>query len=320
MNIKNKICLVTGAAGFIGSHLVDKLLKEGASKVIGIDNFVAGKYKNIKQLDKNKKFQLIRADIKNQKLIRPYILASDFVFNLAASKLVVSLDKPRTDLETNIIGTFNILEILKGKKEIKLIHASTGSTLGSSEKPMPEDFPPKPTTLYGISKLTAERYCMFYAKEFKVKVSVIRYFHVFGPRQDYEGASGVVNIFLSRILTKKPLIVYGTGEQIRCLTYVQDDIEATVLIALKDEAIGQIYNVASPTRISVKKLAEMIRDRYGSKNIKIIYGPPRQGENLRPIPDTRKIEKLGFKAKWAFEDGLEETKKWIEKDLRKKKL
>lgn len=315
MSVKNKICVVTGAAGFIGSHLVDKLLKEGAARVIGIDNFVAGNYKNIKHLEKNRRFQLIRADIKDSETIKPYVLEGDFIFNLAASKLVVSLEKPRTDLETNIIGTFNILEILKEKKEAILIHVSTGSTLGSSDKPMAEDWPPNPTTLYGISKLTAERYCLFYAKEFGVKVSVIRYFHVFGPRQDYEGFSGVVNIFLSRVLTGKPPVVNGTGEQIRCFTFVEDDVDATMLIALKEETIGQIYNVASPVRISIKELAELIIKKYGKRNAKIIYVPPRQGENLRPIPDTRKIEKLGFKAKWTFEEGLEETKRWIEKEL-----
>ena len=319
MFLKNKIILVTGAAGFIGSNLVDRLLEEGA-RVIGIDNFVAGKYANIKHLKNNKHFELVRADIKNLKAIRPHLIKSDIVFNLAASKLVVSLEKPRTDLETNIIGTFNILEILKDKNDIRLIHASTGSVLGSSDKPMFEDWPPKPTTLYGISKLSAERYCMFYAREFGVKVSVIRYFHVFGPRQDYEGASGVVNIFLSRVLTGKPLIVYGTGEQIRCLTYVKDDVDATLLIARKEEAIGQIYNVASPARISVKELAELIIKKSGKKAAKIVYGPPRQGENLSPIPDTRKIEKLGFKARWTFEEGLAETKRWIEQDLKEKRL
>lgn len=104
------------------------------------------------------------------------------------------------------------------------------------------------------------------------------------------------------------------------MTFVEDDVEATILIALKDEALGQIYNVASPMRISVKELAELIIKKYGKNSIKIIYGPPRQGENLKPIPDTSKIEKLGFKARYSFEEGLEKTKRWIEKDLKETKL
>lgn len=316
MSIKNKYCVVTGAAGFIGSNLVDRLLQEGAQTVVGIDNLVAGRYKNIRHLEQDKRFQFIKEDIRNLASIRPVILKSDLVFNLAASKLVVSLEQPRTDLETNIIGTFNILEVLKEKKDVRLIHASTGSALGSSDKPMPEDWPAKPTTLYGISKLTAERYCMFYAREFGVKVSVIRYFHVFGPRQDYEGPAGVINIFLSRVLRNQPPIVHGTGEQIRCFTFVEDDIDATLLLTSEDKAIGQIYNVASPTRLSVKELAKLVIARYGRPDLKMLFGPARQGENMRPVPDTHKIEALGFKARHSFDEALEKTRQWIEQDIK----
>lgn len=320
MRIKNKICVVTGAAGFIGSHLVDRLLGEGAWRVIGIDNFVSGKYENIAHLKNEKRFYLVRADISNINAVRPHILGGDFIFNLAASKLVVSLKNPRVDLRTNITGTFNILEILREHKKARLIHASTGSVLGSSTKPMPEDFPPNPTTLYGISKLTAERYCMFYARQFGVRASIIRYFHVYGPRQDYQGPAGVVNIFLSRVLTGKSPMVNGSGEQIRCFTFVEDDLDATIMIAVNPKTIGEIYNVASPARISVKALANMIIKKYAKPGLEIKYSPPRQGENFRPVADTAKIERLGFKAQNSFEEGLEKTKLWIEGQLKKEKL
>lgn len=318
--LKNKIVLVTGGAGFIGTNLVERLIGLGIKKVYVLDNFIAGKLENITHLRAFKNFCLIRGDVRDYRLIKSLVVKSDYVFHLAASKLVVSMERPRLDLETNIIGTFNILEAARLNKKVRIIHSSTGSTLGSSSKPMSENHHPQPTTLYGISKLSAEHYCLFYAREFGVKVSVIRYFHVYGPYQDYSGKAGVVNIFLSRVLKNRPPIINGRGEQIRCLTYVQDDIDATLLIAMKKDTSGQIYNVASPTRIKVKDLAHLIIKKYGEKKLKPIYGPPRSGENLRPIPDTAKIKRLGFKSKYSLEKGLELTKKWIQGDLKKRKL
>lgn len=318
MFVKDKIVLVTGGAGFIGSNLAERLVKAGARTVYVLDNFVAGNYENIRSLMQSKNFKLIKGDVRDFDLVKFLVTKSDYVFDLAASKLVVSMENPRIDLETNIIGTFNVLEAARLNKKVRIVHASTGSTLGSSTKPMKEDHHPRPTTLYGISKLSAEHYCLFYAREFGVKVSIIRYFHVFGPRQDYAGKAGVVNIFLSRVLAGKPPIINGTGEQIRCLTYVQDDIDATLLIAKSKKSIGEIYNVASLTRIKVKDLAELIIKRYAVKKMRSIYAPARPGENLRPVPDTSKIEKLGFKARFTFLEGLDITREWIENDLRRK--
>lgn len=317
--MRNKTVLVTGGAGFIGSNLSGRLLKDGVKRLIILDNLIAGKKENIEEFRGDKRLELVVGDIRDFGLVKKLVKESDAVFNLAASKLVVSLENPRIDLETNIVGTFNILEASREKAGIRIVHASTGSVLGSSDQPMREDHYPNPTTLYGISKLAAEKYCLFYAKEFNVRVSVIRYFHVFGPRQDYAGASGVVNIFLSRVFHNKPPVIFGTGEQIRCLTYVEDDINATLLIAGRDDAVAQIYNVASETRISVKELAEMVIRKYGPQGMKPEFGPARQGENLRPIPDTAKIERLGFKPAFTFEEGLQRTKLWIWEDIKKRK-
>lgn len=312
--IKDKTVLVTGGAGFIGSHICTEALKNGAKKVIALDNFVASRQKNLRHLVSNKRFDLISGDVRDYETIAPLVKQSDLIFHEAASKLVASLKNPRIDLCTNIIGTFNILEAARNTNA-RIIHASTGSVLGSSEKPMNEDHEKNPTTLYGISKLTGEKYCEFYAKEFGVRVTIIRYFHVFGPRQDYYGEAGVINIFLSRILNGQSPIIFGTGEQIRCFTYVKDDVDANFLLASEDETIGKIYNVASKTRISVKDLASKLIDKYGSHEIELQYGPPRQGENFKPIPDTKKIEAVGFKETMGFEEGLNLTKKWIEHDM-----
>ncbi|NQU77294.1 SDR family NAD(P)-dependent oxidoreductase [Candidatus Falkowbacteria bacterium] len=319
MTFSNKVILITGGAGFIGSNMADVLIKQDVKKIIVLDNFCASKKENIAHLLDNPKFSLVTGDVRDPELIEELVQKSDIVFNLAASKLVVALEKPRTDLETNIIGIFNVLEAARKKPEVRIVHASTGSVLGSSDKPMPEDHPPKPTTLYGISKLTGENYCRFYAKEFGIKVSVIRYFHVFGPRQDYAGKAGVINIFLSRVLQGQAPLIFGTGEQLRCFTFVLDDVEATLMLASRKDTIGETYNVAAETRLSINDLAETIIEKYAAdKTMKPEYGPAAQGENLRPVPDTKKIENLGFRPKYTFEQGLEITKNWIAEDIKNK--
>jgi len=320
---KNKVVLVTGGTGFIGSHIVDKCLKLGAEKVIAFDNLCGSTLDNVAHIMDNKelkkRFQFIKGDITNLNEIKPAVQEADIIFDEAASKLVVSLKNPRLDMMTNVMGTFNVLDSAQ-QSDKRIIHASTGSVLGSSDKPMREDDNPRPTTTYGISKLAGEKYCMFFAKEYGVKVSALRYFHVFGPRQDYAGEAGVINIFLSKVLTGKPPIIFSGGTQVRCFTYVEDDVNANFLLLNNKSTIGQVYNVAAKTRMSINELAEIIIKKYAKdKKMKTIQGENRMGENFKPIPDTSKIEALGFKESISFEQGLELTKTWIEQDLKRKK-
>ena len=311
MNLSNKTILITGGAGFIGSHLARKLVStRNPEKIILFDNFCASNPSNIADMSNNEKIQLVVGDTRDYDVLEPFIEQSDVVFHLAASKLVVAMERPRVDLETNIIGLFNILQLAR-KYNTRILYSSTGSVLGSSETPMDEKHNCKPTTLYGITKLTAEHYCDFYYNVFDIKVTVTRYFHVYGPLQDYSGDAGVVSIFLSRVLNKKSPIIFGNGEQIRCFTYVEDDVDATIMLVERDDTAGEIYNIASPARISVKELARIVIKKYGEKGLKYEFVPARAGENLRPIPETTKIESLGWKAVTSFEDGLEKTKNWV---------
>ncbi len=317
MSVENKKILVTGGAGFIGSHIADEALRRGASRVVILDNFVNGKQQNIAHLAGDSRITIESGDVRDFDTVRPLVQQADIVFHEAASKLVVSRTRPRIDLETNIVGTFNVLEAAKDGGQL-VVHASTGSVLGSSEGEMHEDHPQNPTTLYGISKGCGERYCRFYAAEFGVRVAMLRYFHVFGPRQDYSGEAGVVSIFLGRVLRGLPPVVFGTGEQIRCFTWVLDDVAANFLLLDRiegDECLGQVHNVASRTRISVLDLANTIIERFGPKGLEVEFGPPRPGENLRPVPNTERIERLGFKESVSFSEGLEATCEWVKKDL-----
>lgn len=312
-----KTILVTGAAGFIGSHLCDSLLAAGARRVIGLDNLVAGSMGNLYDAQQNSAFEFVRGDVRDGGLLNQIAAEIDVCFHLAASKLVVSRNNPSIDLETNIVGTFNVLSAARGRN-VRVVYASTGSVLGSSDKPMEESHVKRPTTLYGISKGTAEEYCQFFCREFGVKATVIRYFHVYGPRQDYDGAAGVINIFLSRALRGKDLYVHGSGEQIRCFTYVLDDVAATLFLGSREDTVGEIYNIASPVRMRVIDLANTIATRYGKPGVKVVHDEARPGENLRPIPTTAKIEALGFKVHTDFETGLATTKDWIADDLKRR--
>lgn len=311
MYFKNKVALVTGGAGFIGSHLSDRLLEEGAEKVIILDNFVSGFKGNISHLLNDKRVELIEGDVRDFKLVKKLVKGSDYVFNLAASKMAFCMENPRMDLETNIVGPFNVMQAA-ADANVRVVHASTGSVLGSSDKPMDEDHVKNPKNPYGISKLAGEKYVLYYAKEHGIKASVIRYFHVFGPRQDYSGKVGVIGIFLSRIMKGLPPIVNGNGSQIRCFTYISDDVDATLLLAKKNEALAEDFNVASKTRMTIAELANYVCERYSDGKIKPDFGDELQNENYKPVPNTAKVEKLGFKENVSFDEGIELTKKWIE--------
>lgn len=319
MDVNGKSVLVTGAAGFVGSHLVDASLERGAARVVGIDNFTGGREHHLEHLRDEERFSLVRGDMRDFEVVEPLVKQAEVVFHEAASKLVVSLTNPRIDLLTNALGTFNVLMAAKESPGCRIVHASTGSVLGSSELPMAEDHEKNPSTTYGISKLAAENYCTFFCREHGVRVSVLRYFHVFGPRQDHDSEAGVISIFLGRILSGRPPVVFGTGEQIRCFTFVEDVVRANFLLLEKPETVGEIYNVASRTRISIRDLAELLIERYGDDPLSPEPGSARRGENLRPIPDTSKIEALGFSESVDFHSGLDRTRDWVRDELARRR-
>lgn len=318
---KNKVVLVTGGAGFIGSHLVDRALELGAEKVICYDNLIGtnNSLSNIAHWKNDPRFKFIKADIKDYQEIRPWVEESDIIFNEAASKLVVSLKDPTIDVQTNVVGNFNIAEIMrKSESDARIIHASTGSVFGSSDKPFEEADAMNPSTVYGISKLAAEKYFLLYHRLYGLKSTVLRYFHVFGPRQDYTGEAGVVGIFLSRVLKGLPPQVCGSGEAIRCFTFVHDVVDANLLLYKNNSSIGQDYNVASRSRVSVLQLANKVISKYGVPGMKPEFIAPRLGENLKPIPSTKKIENIGFRESVTFDEGLERTKQWIASQMQNK--
>ncbi|MDO8510537.1 MAG: GDP-mannose 4,6-dehydratase [Nanoarchaeota archaeon] len=318
-SVKNKSVLVVGGAGFIGSHIVDRAMELGAEKVMSFDNFSGVISDNLAHLKGDPRFVSVKGDLRNFEEVKKAIEGVDLILNQATSKLVTSIKDPMADVMTNTVGNMNLLEAMrKSGSSARIVHASTGSVFGDAQVPYNDTTSVKePTTIYGANKLAAEHYHLYFAKEYGIKSSIVRYYHVYGERQDSRLGAGVINLFLSNALAGKAPQVCGKGEAIRCFTYVKDCAEANFLVANSNYTIAKRYNVASKVRMSVLELAEMIAQKYGAPGMKPTFIPERTGEVLRPIPDTRGIEELGFKESVTFDEGLERTKQWIAGQLQK---
>ncbi|HPL95323.1 MAG TPA: SDR family NAD(P)-dependent oxidoreductase [bacterium] len=305
--------LVTGGAGFIGSHIAEELLSLGL-EVISIDNYLSGKRENLKDFLSNSKFKEVNCDVVNYDELKRYFDGVDIVFHEAASKKTVCLNDPRRDLEINAKGTFNILELARDFGVKKVVHASTGSVYGEAiSYPQNEHHPVHPTSYYGVSKLAGEKYAMAFAKLYNLDVTVLRYFHVYGPRQEYADAGGVVPIFIRRILQNQPILIFGDGTQQRSFTYVKDVVAANILVATLPETKNQVYNCASGIKVTIQELADKIKQSLGRRELPIEYKDWVLGDIKLFDIDNSKLKQLGFEFKTNFDSGLSETIYWLKK-------
>ena len=309
--IKNKLIIVTGGAGFIGSHIAEELSKD--NDVIVIDNLYAGKIENIPP---NVKF--IQADIRDYKSIAELISQADYVFHEAALVSVVeSVERPLLTEEINVLGTLNILKALS-EGHGKFIFASSAAVYGDNQNlPLKESEKPKPLSPYGITKLSAEYYCKVFYELYGVPTVSLRYFNVFGERQGYNQYAGVISIFINRALKGEPLIIYGDGKQTRDFIYVKDVVKANILAAESNKANGKVFNVARGDRTSILELALKIIEITDSSS-SIIFDKPRPGDIRHSQADISEIRKLGFKPEYSLEEGLLKTVEWYRGELDEK--
>ena len=316
MTFPYKKALITGGAGFIGSHLVEELLKLGL-KVISIDNYIAGKHENLKDFLNNPNFQKVNCDVRNYNHLKQYFKGVDIVFHEAASKKTVCLKDPREDLEINAKGTFNVLELAKDSGVKKIVHASTGSVYGEAlYHPQDEKHPLNPTSYYGVSKLAGEKYAEVFGHLYDMDVTILRYFHVYGPKQEYSDVGGVVSIFGRRAINNQPLIIFGDGTQQRSFTYVKDVVAANIFLAAKKETKGECYNCASGIRVTIKELADEILAMSGKPNLEIKYQDWMPGDIKIFDVDNSKLKNLGFEFKTNFDKGLWLTLDWLKNHLK----
>jgi len=308
--------LVTGGAGFIGSHIVEKLLKRDI-KVICIDNFVAGKKENVEAFENNDNFELVDADVSDLGSIISYFEGVDVVYHQAASKCTVCTVDPHLDLRVNGQGTFNVLEASRLNNVRKVVHASTGSVNGEAQYlPQDEKHPLNPVSFYGVSKLAGEKYCNAFLNYYDMDITVLRYYHVYGPRQDFSDLGGVIPIFIRKILDNESPIIFGDGSQLRSFTYVNDLVGANFLVSSNKDSKGKVYNCASGIKVTIKELAEKLLEIMDRKDLDILYEDWRPGDIKIFDIDNTQIKNMGLQFETTFDEGLSKTINWL-KTIRK---
>ena len=305
--------LITGGAGFIGSHLCDKYTKEGHT-VLCLDNFMSGNLMNIRHLLDYRNFKLVKGDIRDFDLLEKVMRDVDVVFHLAAQIHVDrSYIEPKLTYEINVMGTQNVLEVARIYDAKKIIHASTSEVYGSAQyAPIDEKHPLNAPHPYGASKIAADRMCYAYIQTYGMNISILRLFNVFGPRQRDVGYGGVISIFTRRVLSNISPIIYGDGLQTRDYTYISDAIRAYDLALNNDEPITEPINFGTGKEVSILDLANTIIDLCGKgDNIKPVHIEPRIGEVKRLIADATKAESLlGWEPKISLREGLTKFVQW----------
>lgn len=302
-NLKETEVLVTGGAGFIGSHLCETLLGQGA-KVTIYDDLSSGKIEYIREL-LEKEGRFVQGDIRDSITLEKAGRNCEIIFHLAAQTSVpFSMEKPKEDFEVNAQGTLNVLEIAR-KKDARIIFASTAAVYGDARKrPTPEDYPTRPISFYGLSKRVAEDYCQFYHQNFGVGVVMLRIFNVYGLR-----GHGVIPDFLNK-LKKTPfeLKILGTGEQSRDFVHVSDVVRAFVLCAQHEKVDGQVYNLGFGTITSVTSIARMIISSLnlaGTTRLTFTGGKAWEGDAKLAHADISKIvAELNWRPLVKLKDGI----------------
>ena len=295
-----KKAIVTGGCGFIGSHMADRLVKEGVEVII-IDNLSSGSLRNIEHHKGNPKVQFHHQDISKYDAIQPLFKDVDCVFHLAAlADIVPSIEKPFAYHSSNVDGTISVLEAARHNKVKRLIYAASSSCYGIPDAyPTSESAEIRPQYPYALTKNVGEQYCMHWQQVYKMNITSMRFFNVYGPRARTAGTYGAVfGVFLAQKLHGKPYTVVGNGKQTRDFTFVTDIVNACYMSALNQNCSGEIMNVGSGNTYSVNRLVELLGGE-------VKYIPKRPGEPDCTFADISKIKKLlGWAPKVSLEEGV----------------
>lgn len=313
--LNNKKIVITGGAGFIGSTLTHALAKVDLNnEVVVIDNLSTGRIENIQDLIDNKKIEFFKNSITDLVLLQKTFRGVDFVFHQAAvASVPKSVEDPITTHNVNVTGTLNVLLAARDNDVKKVVFSSSCAVYGNppeNQLPLKETTPPHPLSPYAASKLMGEYYCNVFSEVYDLSTVCLRYFNVYGPRQDPNGEyAAVIPKFINRVKGDKPLIIYGDGKQTRDFVFVDDVVNANILLAEKEETSSKIFNVASGNDISINDLSESIieMDNGFGKNIEILYEDFQPGDVRYSSADISKIKMMGFKPECRLEDGLKKT-------------
>ncbi|TFG01495.1 MAG: SDR family oxidoreductase [Promethearchaeota archaeon] len=308
---KEKNILVTGAAGFIGSNLVDILIQLGA-KVVGIDNLFNGRLENIETARKAQNFTFHKGDIRDYNFLLDITSDIDIIFHEAAfTSVPQSVKMPYSCNDVNVNGVLNVLNSSLKNNVEKIIFASSSSVYGDTPTlPKKENMRRLPISPYGAAKLACEAYMQTYNKVYGLNTISLRYFNVYGPKQRDSPYSGVIAIWLGNIIRDENLIIFGDGKQSRDFTYIADVIQANILSAMS-KISGEIFNIGAGSPITLNDLAKLMMKITNKDHLEIIYDDPRPGDIKHSYADISKAKKqLGFSPKYDQERGLRSYIKW----------
>jgi nucleoside-diphosphate-sugar epimerase len=301
--------LVTGGAGFIGSHLAEELVRRG-HRVRVVDSLITGKRRNLEHVPG---IEFLEGDLAEADVANRSVQGIDFVLHQAAIPSVPrSVKDPVTSNRANIDASLNILVAARDAGVKRLVYAGSSSAYGNTPTlPKREDMPPNPLSPYALQKLVAEQYCQMFTRLYGFETVTIRYFNVFGPRQDPGSPySGVISLFSTALLEDRQPIIYGDGEQTRDFTYIANVVDGVLRACEAPRAAGEVINVATGGRISLNQLLETM-NRIVGKNLRPIYKEPRDGDVRDSQADISKAKQvLGYQPTVMLEEGLQRTLEW----------
>jgi UDP-glucose 4-epimerase len=303
--------LVTGGAGFIGSHIAEELVKRG-ERVRVIDNLSTGKRENLQHL--MSEIEFIEGDLKDQETAARGVEGVDFVMHQAAIPSVPrSIQDPKNTTENNLNATLHLLLAARDAGVKRVIYASSSSVYGDSPSlPKSEDFTPAPLSPYAASKLAGEYYCQVFSQVYGLETVSLRYFNVFGPRQDpLSPYAAVIPRFIAAALAKTPLVVYGDGEQTRDFSFVGNVVQANLLACEAEDVAGETLNVGGGSQISLNHLVKELQAIVNT-DLKVEYTDPRPGDVKHSLASVEKAQKLmGYEPAIHFDEGVRRTVEWF---------
>lgn len=304
--------LVTGAAGFIGSHLAERLAP--ANELVLVDDFSVGSRENLAGVVDLAQVRVVEADVRGREAMLELCAGVDVVFHLAISCLRTSLRDPELSHDVNAGGTLSVCRAAHAREVRRLVYVSSSEVYGSAERvPMSEEHPLRPTTVYGASKLAGELYALAFLRTYGLGVSVVRPFNTYGPREPWEGSRAeVIPRFLLQLEAGRSPVVYGDGTQTRDFTFVDDTVTGLVGAAECNALVGDVVNLACGREISIRRIAELLAEQVGAGKVAPSFAPARPGDVHRHAADVAKAKRLfGFEARVRIEEGLTRTVAWF---------